>query len=278
VRRVLLVTCLASLLVGYLFALPSRAVVDQTWTGTWHRSENGVDGDLILQEEGTTVTGRYTWNSPGGTVGGTVQGSTFSGTFNEAHYRGSFELTLSGSRFTGTYSGENKDTQGEISGPFDGTCTEGPCIHNGYQAARPSDVINQDAERDLQLALGLEDIREIADSVRPSIANQQDVADYANALSGAFVKIFAMPGQEDSQITIRAADNLSEIAGVAVARRADGSLLYPAVNALLPVFGSMLLQAAAAGTKDASASDEMITAVRRLFALTVSNSLKAAKP
>lgn len=105
-------------------------VLSGTWTGTWHRAENGVDGDLVLVEDGEKVSGRYSWNDASGRVSGTVSGDTFTGGFNETHYQGSFTLTLDGKHFTGSYTGKNKSTGGPVSGPFDATCTAGDCLQN----------------------------------------------------------------------------------------------------------------------------------------------------
>ena len=58
---------------------------------------------------------QYTWNDGSGRVSGTVSGAMFTGGFNETHYQGSFVLNLSGKRFTGSYTGKNKDTGGAIS-------------------------------------------------------------------------------------------------------------------------------------------------------------------
>ena len=77
------------------------------------------------------MSGHYTWNDGSGTVSGTVAGSKFNGGFSETHYSGSFTLTLSGNSFTGSYTGKNKDTSGDVSGPFDGRCIAGPCLKNG---------------------------------------------------------------------------------------------------------------------------------------------------
>lgn len=122
----------ATILVAALLGLPGpfgREATADTWSGTWARNE--VNGNLILQESGSTVTGHYTWNDGSGTVAGTVAGVTLDGTFNETHYRGSFTLTLTGTTFTGSYTGTNKDTGGDIAGPFTGTCTGGACLANG---------------------------------------------------------------------------------------------------------------------------------------------------
>jgi hypothetical protein len=117
-----------------------------TWSGTWSRAEDGVAGNLILEQAGTSVTGHYTWNDGSGQVNGQAPGTgtTFSGGFNETHYQGSFSLSLSGTHFTGSYSGTNKDTQQSISGPFDGTCIAGPCLSNG---AAPTIAIAQTPSR-----------------------------------------------------------------------------------------------------------------------------------
>jgi hypothetical protein len=112
----------------------SASSIDDTWTGTWSRAEDNVSGVLILNESGKVVQGHYTWNDGSGHVSGVISGVTLDGTFNENRYRGSFSLTLSGTHFTGTYSGENKDTHAPISGPFDGACINGPCEHNGTSA------------------------------------------------------------------------------------------------------------------------------------------------
>ena len=119
------------------------ASVGSTWSGTWSRAEDGVQGDLILTQSGSSVSGRYTWNDGTGRVSGTVRGDVLSGAFNETHYRGAFQLRLSGKSFTGTYSGENKDTGGSISGPFDGQCVSGACLENGSsQPSEPLSITN----------------------------------------------------------------------------------------------------------------------------------------
>ncbi len=130
-------------LVGIACALLALPVASEgagsadTWSGTWSRAEDGVNGNLILVQSGASVSGRYTWNDGSGRVSGSVSGATFTGGFNETHYQGSFQLKLSGKSFTGSYTGKNKDTGGAISGPFDGKCSFGPCSSNGA-AATPS--------------------------------------------------------------------------------------------------------------------------------------------
>jgi FecR protein len=120
------------------FPLASGAASGNTWSGTWSRAEDGVNGNLILVQSGNSVSGHYTWNDGSGRVSGTVSGSTFTGGFNESHYQGSFVLKLAAKSFTGSYTGKNKDTGGPISGPFDGNCVSGPCSSNGAAAAQPS--------------------------------------------------------------------------------------------------------------------------------------------
>jgi hypothetical protein len=119
------------------FPLASGAETRDIWSGTWSRAEDGVNGNLILVQTGASVSGHYTWNDGSGRVSGTVSGAMFTGGFNETHYQGSFVLKLSAKSFTGSYTGKNKDTGGPISGPFDGTCSSGPCSSNGA-AAQPS--------------------------------------------------------------------------------------------------------------------------------------------
>ena len=114
-----------------------RSTAGNTWSGTWSRAEDGVAGSLILVQSGNSVSGHYTWNDGSGRVSGTVSGATFTGGFNETHYQGSFVLTLAGKTFTGSYTGKNKDTNGPISGPFDGTCIAGPCLQNGAPPPPP---------------------------------------------------------------------------------------------------------------------------------------------
>jgi hypothetical protein len=136
-RRATLVWLLAGLsasLLAFPQATPARTSVSYTWGGTWQRAE--VAGDLILIQVGTTVTGHYTWNDGTGTVNGSVSGpdgTTLTGSFNETNYQGSFVLTLNrdGRSFSGSYTGKNKNTNGPISGPFNGTCVEGDCRNNG---------------------------------------------------------------------------------------------------------------------------------------------------
>jgi hypothetical protein len=115
----------------------AAASAADTWSGTWARAE--VNGNLILTQTGSSVSGHYTWNDGSGQVSGTVSGSTFSGSFDETHYQGSFSLTLNGKSFSGSYSGTNKDTMGDVSGPFTGTCIAGDCLSNGA-APPPSGV------------------------------------------------------------------------------------------------------------------------------------------
>lgn len=112
------------------FALPAAAAAQDTWTGTWLRSEDGVSGNLILEQSGSSVTGRYTWGDGSGRISGTVSGSTLSASFTENNYRGSLTATLKGRSFTGSYSGENS-AGGPISGPFNGRCVSGACRMNG---------------------------------------------------------------------------------------------------------------------------------------------------
>src|SRR5262249_33967588 len=129
----------ACLLLAFPLASYSRVTaLGDTWSGTWSRAEDGVAGNLILTQSGdpasgiTSVSGHYTWNDGSGHVSGTVKGATFTGFFNETHYQGDFALTLSadGKKFTGSYTGLNKDTNADISGPFDGTCIAGECLRN----------------------------------------------------------------------------------------------------------------------------------------------------
>ena len=125
----------ACLLLAFPLGSYGRAAAD-TWSGTWSRAEDGVSGTLTLVQSGSAVSGSYTWNT-GGTVAGSVSGATFTGSFSETHYEGTFVLTLSATKFTGSYSGKNRDTGGDISGPFDGTCAAGDCLQNGAAPPPP---------------------------------------------------------------------------------------------------------------------------------------------
>ncbi|MDQ1684119.1 MAG: hypothetical protein QOC82_856 [Frankiaceae bacterium] len=271
---------MVSTLVGIPLAPPAGAA-EGTWSGTWHRAENGVDGELILTQKGNTVTGHYTWNSPGGTVGGTVHGSTFDGTFNEAHYRGSFTLALHGTTFSGTYSGENKDTHGDIAGPFDGTCTGGECLNNGSAStpsasANPSASASADADAEAELLKALAEGRpldEIIETIVNNSANEFEAREFAHSLMAQLDATVPSGGTETDQ---KARLLLVQASLMGACRREDGTPLLPAVNGLLPVLGSMVLQGLAVGKTDPAAAKDFIVAGERLLRLTLRFDFTAA--
>jgi hypothetical protein len=280
VMRALVAAAMVSTLVEIPLALPAGAQ-SGTWSGTWHRSENGVDGDLVLTQKGNTVTGHYTWNSPGGTVGGTVHGSTFDGTFNEAHYRGSFTLALHGTTFSGTYSGENKDTHGDIAGPFDGTCTGGDCLNNGSTpttpaSANPSASASADADAEEALLKALDhgqSMDEIAERAVNNAANEFEAREFARSLVEQLNATVPSSGTETDQ---RARLLLVQASLIGACRREDGTPIYPTLNGLLPVLGSMVLQGVAAGKTDPDTAKDFIVAGERLMRLSLRDDLKAA--
>jgi hypothetical protein len=117
-----------------LLALPlgsfGQSSGGDTWSGTWDRTE--LPGKhLFLTQTGSMVSGHYDWNDASGTVSGTVSGATLTGSFTENHYQGTFTLTLSGKSFSGSYTATNRDTGFTGPGPFNGTCSAGPCQNNG---------------------------------------------------------------------------------------------------------------------------------------------------
>ena len=76
------------------------------WAGTW---DSGQWGEMKLTQNGSTVTGTYTWDE--GKIEGTVSGNTLRGTWSESPSysppddAGDFEFTLSsdGNAFTGQW-------------------------------------------------------------------------------------------------------------------------------------------------------------------------------
>jgi hypothetical protein len=132
VAQALRATCFASIVALALSCTSSAsAALADTWEGTWERTE--LPGKhLFLTQTGSAVSGSYDWNDASGRVlEGKVSGATLTAGFKETHYEGSFILTLAGKRFSGSYTGKNRDTGGSIEGPFDGTCVAGACLANG---------------------------------------------------------------------------------------------------------------------------------------------------
>lgn len=126
--------------VGFVAApLCSVAAAQDTWSGTWTRNEDGVSGSIILEQSGSTVTGRYTWGDGSGRLSGTASGSTLTMGFDETNYQGSITATLHGRSFSGSYTGHNKDSGGPIDGPFNGACASGPCTANGGGSSAPDE-------------------------------------------------------------------------------------------------------------------------------------------
>jgi hypothetical protein len=245
----------------------------QTWSGTWARAE--ISGNLILTQAGNVVTGSYTWNDGSGHVSGTVSGSSFSGTFDENHYRGSFDLTLSGLQFTGSYSGVNKDTNGDISGPFNGTCTAGGCLANvsSSPSASPSPSASAsasasaspgDAEQALRDALGGASLATLNNAVADKVANTQDAVTLSITWRDAFNTAFPT-ASADAVITITSAAQL------AFAVKADGTPLSPALHALFPVVARMLANGTSTG--DPAAASDAVTAAKRLVVLALGTDL-----
>jgi hypothetical protein len=126
------VACLmGALVLGVSYGSCVAAAVGDTWEGTWERTE--LPGKhLLLTQTGSAVSGSYDWNDASGRVlEGKVSGATLTAGFRETHYEGSFTLTLAGKKFTGSYTGKNRETGGSIEGPFDGKCVAGACRSNG---------------------------------------------------------------------------------------------------------------------------------------------------
>jgi hypothetical protein len=130
----LVVAASACTALAFPLLISARPVSIGTWAGTWLRDENGVSGNLVLRRDtgSQQIIGSYSWNDSSGHLRGSISGATLAGAFEETHYKGDFTLTLSatGESFTGSYAGENKDTGGQVSGPFDGTCVAGACLQN----------------------------------------------------------------------------------------------------------------------------------------------------
>jgi hypothetical protein len=127
----------ASFISGLLLALwcgsSVTAAAGDTWEGTWERAE--LPGKhLFLTQAGAQVSGHYDWNDASGVFGGKVSGATLTASFTENRYEGSATLTLAGKKFSGSYTGKNRETGGPIEGPFNGTCVTGSCLSNGAPA------------------------------------------------------------------------------------------------------------------------------------------------
>jgi hypothetical protein len=79
---------------------------DDIWTGKW---DTGQWGEMTLQQNGSSVTGNYEWDS--GKITGTVSGNILKGTWSESptyqpeNDAGDFEFTISsnGNSFTGRW-------------------------------------------------------------------------------------------------------------------------------------------------------------------------------
>jgi hypothetical protein len=261
-RRTPVAAAIMCLLFGFL-PVPTAQATGDTWSGTWHRAEVGVDGDLILQESGTTVTGHYTWNAPGGTVAGQTSGVTFNGTFVEAHYRGSFQLELSGKTFTGSYTGENTDTQADISGPFDGTCISGPCLQNGFDLVDPSALTVMEA------IFGV-DYQKIVDASNTG-TNPEKALDAGNALAAAFSEKFPPTGGPES-LTRSAPKVLTSAGRWAALIGPDGRPVFPALTACLPIVVRMMANALTA--TDPAEATSIVKATNKLIALAMNDSLQ----
>jgi hypothetical protein len=90
-----------------------------TWTGRWSRNE--ANGTLTLAQNGSNVTGTYTW-SGGGTLTGTTSGGVLTGNFADNVGTGTFEIRLSadGTSYSGTYDGRHLGGGPTFSGSFSG--------------------------------------------------------------------------------------------------------------------------------------------------------------
>ncbi len=94
-------------------ATPSPAVPSSgAWAGTW----NTAFGTMVLQQQGSKVTGTYDYKD--GRIEGTVQGAEFRGSWVQANGRGRFVFKLSadGRSFTGTWGYGDSTTDGGWSG------------------------------------------------------------------------------------------------------------------------------------------------------------------
>ena len=131
VARRLHLTCLVGALVfAFSYGSSVAAAAGDTWEGTWERTE--LPGKhLFLTQTGSAVHGHYDWNDASGVFGGTVSGAKLEASFTENRYEGSATLTISGTTFTGKYTGTNRETGGPIEGSFNGRCIAGACLGNG---------------------------------------------------------------------------------------------------------------------------------------------------
>jgi hypothetical protein len=240
----------------------TATVSGDTWSGVWSRNEI-PGGKMFLTETGNVVSGTYNWNDGTGRLGGTTSGVTLSGAFHETHYQGSFELKLEGTQYSGSYTGINKDTNGDIAGSFSGKCLSGACLENGKGAGT-----DENAELELLLTLA---------SGSRELLTAKTVANYpeAAAIGQKLADSFALRGggnittRNDSNVTLDSFVRLAAIASASTDK--NGKLLAPTVGGVFPVLLKMMVHARDLGmSKNPSDRAEGLsysTAATRLFAL-----------
>ena len=116
----------------------TRAVLANTWTGTWDRSGVGL---FDITQSGTQLTGSWHWGT-GGTVQGTLQpdgsvvGSWAGGSSSVTSGSINWDpLSADGKSFTGTSS------YGSETRSWGGVCVSGACASNGTANPVPAVVV-----------------------------------------------------------------------------------------------------------------------------------------
>ena len=142
--KLIVLCCLVLAAASSAAGAGARSSGGDTWSGQWYWTTETQT--VFLTQSGSTVSGHFNLGDGPATLSCKVSGPTCSGAYDEDHFTVTFAITIRGKTFTGNWEATNKATGAKNGGPFNATCTAGPCLQNSAQAPDATLLVLQPAD------------------------------------------------------------------------------------------------------------------------------------